>query len=136
MAWFLTVRHDLRRPEAALAVKLAKRAVELAPKNGNYWNTLGVAQYRDGAWEDARISLSKAVELGQGGSAFDFFFLAMSHWQLGEKDKARDWYGKAVQWMDKNKPQDEELRRFRTETATLLGIKEPHPTKESPTPKP
>ena len=29
--------------------------------------------------------------------------------------------------MDKNQPQDEELRRFRAEAAALLGVKEPVP---------
>lgn len=59
------------------------------------------------------------------------FFLAMAHWQLGEKDKAREWFAKSVQWMEKG-AKDEELRRFRVEAAELLGIKEgprPEPTK-------
>jgi hypothetical protein len=53
---------------------------------------------------------------------------------LGEKDVARTWYDKAVAWMDKNKSQDEdELRRFRTEAAELLGILAPPPReKKSP----
>jgi len=56
------------------------------------------------------------------------FVLAMAHWQLGHKKEARQWYDKAVQWMDMNKPQDEELRRFRAEAALLLGIKDlPNP---------
>ena len=33
------------------------------------------------------------------------------------------WYNQAVQWMDKNKPSHEDLRRFRTEAAELLGLK-------------
>jgi hypothetical protein len=59
---------------------------------------------------------------GSGGS-FDFFFLAMAHWQLDDKDQARTWYDKAVPWMDKNKPQNEDLRRFRAEAEDLLCIK-------------
>ena len=48
----------------------------------------------------------------------------MAHWQLGDKKQARQWYDKAVSWMDKNKPQDDELRRFRAEAEALLGIPE------------
>jgi hypothetical protein len=48
----------------------------------------------------------------------------MAQWQLGEKDKARQWYEQAVAWMDKNQHQNEELGRFRAETAKLLGIKQ------------
>jgi hypothetical protein len=35
----------------------------------------------------------------------------------------RRWYDRAVQWVDGNKPNDEELRRFRAEAEELLGIK-------------
>jgi hypothetical protein len=34
------------------------------------------------------------------------------------------WYDKAVPWMDKFKPYDEELCGFRAEAAALLGIVE------------
>ena len=57
----------------------------------------------------------------------------MAHWQVGNKEEARRWYDKAVEWMEKNKPDDEELRRFRAEAAELLGIPEKRqPEKEKP----
>ena len=34
------------------------------------------------------------------------------------------WYDRAVAWMDKNQPKNEELRRFRAEVAELLGVNE------------
>jgi hypothetical protein len=52
-----------------------------------------------------------------------------AHWQQGEKELAQQWYTKAVEWMDKNNPQNEELRRFRAETAALLNIKDASTTK-------
>jgi hypothetical protein len=55
-----------------------------------------------------------------------------AHWQLGEKDRAREWFGKAVAWMDRHKPTDEELRNFRAEAAALLGLKDAPPAKGSP----
>jgi serine/threonine protein kinase/Flp pilus assembly protein TadD len=109
-----------RRPSEAVA--LAKKAVELEPKQGMWWNTLGVAHYRTADWKASIAALDKSMELRQGGDSFDWFFLAMAHWQLGEKDKARAWDDKAVQWMDKNQPKNEELRRFRAEAAELLGL--------------
>ena len=57
------------------------------------------------------------MELRKGGDSFDWFLLAMSHWQLGDKEEARTWYDRAVEWMDKNQPENEELRRFRAEAA-------------------
>ena len=59
----------------------------------------------------------------------------MAHWQLDHKAEARKWYDQAVEWMEKNRPHDEELRRFRAEAKELLEIeqhstpkvkKEPH----------
>jgi hypothetical protein len=48
----------------------------------------------------------------------------MAHRQLGNRGEARDWYHKAVQWMDKNAPKNEELRRFRAEAAEVLGVQD------------
>jgi Flp pilus assembly protein TadD len=110
----------LRDPGQAVAH--AKKAVELRPGSGSYWNTLGTAQYRNGEWKAAVEALMKSVQLRKGGDSFDFFFLALAQWQLGEKDKARAWYDRAVAWMDKNNPHDEELKRFRVEATALLGL--------------
>ena len=48
----------------------------------------------------------------------------VAHARLGERDKAHQWYDRAVQWMDKNQPKNEELRRFRVEAAELLELNE------------
>jgi hypothetical protein len=48
----------------------------------------------------------------------------MAHWRLDEREKARQWYDKAVEWMEKNQPNDEDLRRFRTEAEELLKTKQ------------
>ena len=48
----------------------------------------------------------------------------MAHWKLGDKTQARSWYDKAVPWMEKNQPKNEELIRFRDEAAALLGVNE------------
>ncbi len=61
------------------------------------------------------------MALSSGGSAYDFLFVAMAKHHLGQED-AREWYDKAVAWMDKNKPDDEELARLRAEAKKVLGI--------------
>ena len=90
-----------------------------------YCNTLGTALYRAGDWKAAIETLERADQL-QGGKRLsgNAFFLAMAHWQLGNKDEARKWYDRAVEWMDKNQPKNEELRRFRAEAAELLEVEE------------
>ena len=122
LAWFLAnaADPDLRQP--AQAVELATKAVELAPKEGAMWNTLGVARYRNGQWKEAITALEKSVELGKRGGASDWLFLAMAHWQVGNKEEARRWYDKAIEWMEKRKSKNEELLRFRAEAEELLGI--------------
>jgi tetratricopeptide (TPR) repeat protein len=122
-AWFLASCRDAKVRDPKRAVELARKAVALAPKEGTYWNTLGVAHYRAGDWKPAVAALKKSMKLCKGGDSLDWFFLAMAHWQLGEKDQARQWYDRAVQWMDKNRPKEEQLRRFCAEAAELLGTK-------------
>ncbi len=92
------------------------------------WNTLGVAQYRAGNWQASIDALRKAMGLRREGNGFDWFFLAMAHRRLGNKGEARGWYGRAVGWMDKNRPKDEGLRRFRGE-ATALPLGNPRPAR-------
>jgi tetratricopeptide (TPR) repeat protein len=125
LAWLLATCPNLKLRDYGEALRHAKKAVELAPGTSKYWNTLGAAQYRHGDWNAAIGALIKSTQLSEGGSSFDFFFLAMAHWQLHEKEKAREWYKQAVAWMDKNKPQDEELKRFRAEAAAVLRPAKP-----------
>jgi tetratricopeptide (TPR) repeat protein len=124
LAWLLATCHDTHFRDADQAVRLATKAVELAPNVGNLWNTLGVANYRAGKWKTAIGALEKSMALRKGGDSADWFFLGMAHWQLNEKKKARAWYDKAVQWMEKHQPKNEQLRRFRAEAAKLLGLKD------------
>ena len=106
------------------ALGLATEAVEAEPKEGANWGVLGQAHYRSGEYQAAVEALARSIELDYERKARSWFFLAMAHWQLDRKDEARRWYDKAVEWMDKNKPEDKELRRFRAEAAELLGITE------------
>ena len=123
LAWLLATCPDpkFRDPEpGGRAGQESRRAC--TRRKGGHWNTLGVAHYRAGDWKAAIEALTKSMELRKGGDSTDWFFLAMAHWQLGDKPQARSWYDKAVQWMEKNQPKDEELIRFRAEAAALLGV--------------
>ena len=124
LAWLLAASPDPKKREPAQAVELAMKAVQLAPANGGYLNTLGVAQYRSGRWKAAIEVLEKANKLSDNLFSDNGFFLAMSNWQLDEKSEARTWYDQSVDWMDKNKPNDQELLHFRVEAAELLGVKD------------
>ena len=128
LAWFLATSPLSQERHRMEAIKLAARAVELVPQDGNLWNTLGVVRYRAGEWQPAIEALEKSAKLRAGGDANDWYFVAMANWQLGHKDQARTWYDKAVAWTDKNQPKNEDLHRFRAEAAELLDIsKSPNP---------
>ncbi len=122
LAWLLATSPDPKVRDPRRAVELAKKAVELAPTDGNSWKTLGAVHYRAGDWNAAVLALKNSMDLWKGGDSLNWLFLAMAYWQLGDKDQARHWYGKAVQWMDKNQPKNDELRRFRSEAAELFGV--------------
>src|SRR5262249_26235630 len=122
LAWLLATCPEEKLRNPRWAVELARKGVELAPKARGIWNTLGAALYRAGDWQAAIQALEKSMELSKGGNSFDWFFLAMARWQLGEKDKAREFYDRAVQWMEKNRPKNEELHRFRAEASELLEL--------------
>jgi tetratricopeptide (TPR) repeat protein/serine/threonine protein kinase len=130
LAWLLATcpQAKFRAPDRAVA--LARKAAELAPKEGDYWTTLGVAHYRAGDWQAALAALEKSRELG-GGTGSCSFFLAMAHWQLGNQAEAHRCYDRAVQWLGQHRsapandqPQAKELDRFRAEAKELLQIRD------------
>ena len=81
-----------------------------------------MAHYRAGDWKAALEALEKSMKLRNGGDRSDWFFLAMSHEKLGDKEKARQWYDRATLGMEKNSSTNEEINRFRAEAAELLRV--------------
>jgi uncharacterized protein HemY len=124
LAWLRATRPDVESRSVEGALASARTAVALDPHKGGYWNTLGVALYRAEQWQEAVTALNKSMKLRRGGDSFDWFFLAMAHEQLGHHDEAAQWHRRAVEWMDRHRASDAELRRFRAETALLLGVQE------------
>ena len=121
LAWFLATCPDANCRDPQLAVQRAASAIELQPNDGMLRNTLGAAYYRNEQYSEALDAFTKSMELRSGGDSFDWFFLAMLHHKLGNREQAQDWYTKAVDWMTKNRPDDEELARFRDEAAALIN---------------
>jgi serine/threonine protein kinase/Flp pilus assembly protein TadD len=120
LAWLLATRPDEESRDIERAVDSARKAVALDPWRGDDWNTLGVALYRAGNWQEALEALRKSTSIRSGGDSFDWYFLAMVHWRLGDRDEARRQFARAVDWMNKHGPNDKELQRFRAEAEQLL----------------
>jgi serine/threonine protein kinase/WD40 repeat protein len=129
LAWaYLVAPEALRDVEAALP--LAEKAVRLAPRPAIYRNTLGVAYYRAGRYREAVEVLRPNVEnQAEVDVAYDLYFLAMSHYRLGETARARDYYDWAVRWVsmqqDLKPEQREELAAFRAEAEEVFGSQIP-----------
>jgi serine/threonine protein kinase/Tfp pilus assembly protein PilF len=123
VAWLLVAAPDPKDRDPRRAIDLAKELVEKLPKQATRRYLLGVAYYRAGEWKEAITALEKAEELEpKRFLGFNALFLAMAHWKLNERDTARQWYDKAVAWIEVARLNDPELPRFRDEAAQLLGV--------------
>ncbi len=141
LAWLLATCPDEKIRDPQASVMYAERAVELGPKSGNSWNTLGVAYYRAGRWEDSKDALYRSMELRMNrgadgkpteGDSFDWFFLSLVHLKLGDAKRAREWYDRAAEWYLHNLPDNPELYQFQVEACATLGL--PKPTQPAPDP--
>ena len=119
LAWFLVACPDAHMRDHGRALAMIKEAVEAQPQDLFCRLALAVALYRAGEW-DASIDAIGKMNPPNGWDSWPWFILAMAHWQRGDRETARRWYDKAIEWM-KRDPRDEELREFRAE-AERLGI--------------
>lgn len=127
LAWALCiVPPSERNPE--LARKLAQQAVDSQPENSMFLNTLGVALYRCGEFEKAVEILGRDVTVADDeGMTLDIYFLAMSHFQQGQVQRAKMMLNIANRWserlrIDGNLPESIllELRTIQQEAELLI----------------
>jgi hypothetical protein len=127
LAWLLATCPAPGLRDGRQALALARKAVALLPGDNYPYNTLGIACYRAGDLPAAVAALEKSMTQyaarveGTRSESFDTFFLAMARWRQGDRAAARANYDRAVRWMEKYRPNDLELRRFRAEAEALLG---------------
>src|SRR5262245_24347567 len=131
---------DLKFRDPGRASAIARQALEHETSDqvaAGAWQLLGEAQYREGAWSESIQSLEKAMAL-RGTHRFVFprqwFFIAMANWRLGKKDGAGRLYDQAVTWMERNDPDEPEMRSLGAEAASVLGRAVPDFFKRRPGP--
>jgi tetratricopeptide (TPR) repeat protein len=130
---------DARLRNAHRAAELANKVVEMEPNISNHWTALGIARYRQGQWQEAQAAFDWSLQLGTNrmgatlrwANATDWFFLAMSNWQLGQPDQAHQCYERALQEFAKERTWQtdfQQLPRIRAEAEQLLKITVEKPT--------
>ena len=120
MARFLTLCPASQFRDPSRAIELGKKALQNAPQYQECWELLGTAKYQAGDFKGAVESIEKAMELYNGGHGPQWLILSLSLWRSDRKEEARQWYDKAVKWLDTRRPESEELRRFREEAEALV----------------
>ena len=130
LAWALVLSPKRPRRDYDEGLLHARKAVTLAPKDGNSFGTLAVAEYRSGNWTQSLAACEQSMALSNGGTAYDWFFQALVRGQKGDEDQARKWFDQAVAWTKAKDPKNQELLQFWTEAAVLLG--QPGPDASGP----
>jgi hypothetical protein len=99
--WAVQATSNADAPDARKILHFAQKAVELAPEQCLYRNTLGVVYYRLGRYAEALEHLKASLQSGNGSSdAFDLFFIAMCQHRLGRAEAARNAYEQALRWIE------------------------------------
>jgi tetratricopeptide (TPR) repeat protein len=117
--------HRKRNPEEAL--KLARKGVKEAPDVATNYNTLGLAEYRNGLYEQAITTLKKSIEMNKGTDPSDFFFLAMALQKRGDLTEADRIFERGAEVARKSPPSEWEWTMLWGEAAELLGKPGPVP---------
>ncbi|MCH7813719.1 MAG: hypothetical protein IID40_06825, partial [Planctomycetes bacterium] len=134
-SWPVVVSPDEAPDRYRAALKQAQVACQLSPNDGNYLNTLGVAQYRVGEYAAALETLTRSDELNskrtEGTIPADVAFLAMSLHRLGREQEATAALVRLRELMQKKRwATDEESDGFLQEAESLIMGASPSPAKE------
>jgi hypothetical protein len=121
LAWLLANAADPAVKDPALALSLAIKTTEEYPECSTYWNTLGASYYRTGDFKAASAAFDRSMTLSEGGTAFDYIFLTMTHAQLGNQEQAYRWIAKAMHSIEQHHPDHPELSRLCAEARSLLS---------------
>jgi tetratricopeptide (TPR) repeat protein len=109
-------------PDTFLALELAQEAVRREPENPDAWTLLGRVWQAKGDSAQAVEALNRSLQLSQAGTGEEFFMLALAHQNLKDGKEARTCYDRAVTWMEKNRPGDKELQKWRDQAEEALGL--------------
>ena len=82
---------------------------------------MALVEFRLGRWTESLAAAQRGMALSDGGNVFYWFVLAMVYSRNGDKEKASEWFDKAVAQAKTDAPDEADARRLWTEAAKLLG---------------
>jgi Flp pilus assembly protein TadD len=88
-----------------------------------YPNTLALALYRAGKWEESLRVCQEIVD-GPTDDASDWLLFSMALWRNGKRGEARKWFAKAEQVLIESPLDSEWVDELRDEAEELLGTSE------------
>jgi WD40 repeat protein len=124
-SWSVVRQPGLPQERYQLALRQAQAAVRIEPEHGFIVNTLGVALYRVGKYQEALESLTRSDQLNSKGDnkslPADLAFLAMAHQKLGHHDEAKKFLSRLREALaDPKRRADAESQAFLREAETLI----------------
>jgi len=122
LAWIYSTcpLQNYRSPEKAL--DLAEKLSQLPDHPPDEAaQILGIAYYRVGKFAEAAASLERSNMMQNGGTAWNWYVLAMARWKLGNQKIAVRWLAKADAWRAENAPKDPDLQQFNDEAHGMIA---------------
>ena len=121
-SWAVVNQTGRSRPEYELALEQAEAAYRLSP-NSAIRNTLGVAQYRAGRYQDAIDTLIESERTSTEAVAApgDLPFLAMAFQQAGQSKEAKKRFDQLANIQAKTPTQNPEMLRWLNEVEAVFG---------------
>jgi WD40 repeat protein/tRNA A-37 threonylcarbamoyl transferase component Bud32 len=116
-------RPDAKTEDYHAALRQAEAACRVDPENANYRNTLGIAQYRAGKYEEARETLKKADPANKDTPA-NLAFLAMAQHRVDKKEEAKATLARLREVLKHERwANDAEAQSFLREAQELIAAK-------------
>lgn len=139
LAWGM-VLGPVALDDYALALERTRALAAATPDSYLRLTTLGALEYRSGQFDRAIRTLERATVLhGQGGTPFDWLFLAMAHHARGQPAKAQVYLGHTLRWVDQTDyvdPQFDGVLGWQIRWQWRLLLREARSRLEAPPPEP
>ena len=122
--WWTVVANSDRTPEQlATALQFLEIAYQFLSDNGPLTNSLGVAQLRNGLFEEAVTTLNKSLAL-QGDNPVDLASLVICYTALDKSDEAQNAWDKLEKLLQDEQDtyaEDDEVQAFYAEAKQAAG---------------